>query len=39
MPAASWQADPTGRFPQRWWDGARWPDRVANGSTQAVDPL
>jgi uncharacterized protein DUF2510 len=39
MPAASWQADPTGRFPQRWWDGARWTDRVANGSTQAVDPL
>jgi energy-coupling factor transporter transmembrane protein EcfT len=36
---ASWQADPTGRYPHRWWDGVRWTDRVANGSVQAVDPL
>jgi hypothetical protein len=39
MPPASWQADPTGRYPHRWWDGARWTDRVTNGNFQAVDPL
>ncbi|GIF06924.1 DUF2510 domain-containing protein [Actinoplanes siamensis] len=38
-PPASWQADPTGRFRHRWWDGARWTDRVANGTTQTTDPL
>ncbi|HET6480295.1 MAG TPA: hypothetical protein VFG35_09700 [Actinoplanes sp.] len=35
----SWQTDPTGRFGYRWWDGASWTDRVANGSNQIVDPL
>lgn len=39
MPPASWQADPTGRYPHRWWDGSRWTDRVANGTFQASDPL
>ncbi|MGK5682169.1 hypothetical protein [Actinoplanes sp. URMC 104] len=39
MPQASWQADPTGRYPHRWWDGTRWTDRVANGTFQGVDPL
>jgi hypothetical protein len=38
-PPASWQADPTGRYPHRWWDGSRWTDRVANGTFQATDPL
>ena len=39
MPPASWQADPTGRYQHRWWDGAGWTDRVANGGLQAVDPM
>ncbi|MFI5889771.1 DUF2510 domain-containing protein [Actinoplanes sp. NPDC051513] len=39
MPPASWQADPTGRYRHRWWDGIRWTDRVANGNVQAIDPL
>jgi hypothetical protein len=39
MPPASWQADPTGRYPHRWWDGSRWTDRVTNGNFQATDPL
>ncbi|MFF5289941.1 DUF2510 domain-containing protein [Paractinoplanes globisporus] len=38
-PPASWQADPTGRYPHRWWDGVRWTDRVANGGVQTIDPL
>jgi hypothetical protein len=36
---ASWQSDPTGRYSHRWWDGARWTNRVANGNFQAIDPL
>jgi Protein of unknown function (DUF2510) len=36
---ASWQADPTGRYSHRWWDGARWTDRVANGSFQTTDSI
>jgi hypothetical protein len=39
LPPAAWLADPTGRYPHRWWDGMRWTDRVANGGVQAVDPL
>lgn len=39
MPPASWQADPTGRHGQRWWDGARWTDQVLNGNVQTIDPL
>jgi hypothetical protein len=36
---AGWQADPTGRNQQRWWDGMRWTDQVLNNTVQATDPL
>jgi hypothetical protein len=35
---AAWYPDPTGRHQQRYWDGARWTDNVADGGQQAVDP-
>ncbi|WP_371748788.1 DUF2510 domain-containing protein [Aquihabitans sp. G128] len=40
MSAAGWYADPTGRFSDRWHDGADWTDQVlgANGQPTA-DPL
>ncbi|HTJ32163.1 MAG TPA: DUF2510 domain-containing protein [Dactylosporangium sp.] len=34
----SWRADPTGRYAQRYWDGARWTAHVMNGSHSAIDP-
>jgi Protein of unknown function (DUF2510) len=33
-----WAADPYGRHQWRYWDGARWTDQVADGSTQSTDP-
>ena len=33
-----WAADPFGRHQWRYWDGARWTDQVADGSTQSTDP-
>lgn len=39
MPGAGWHTDPTGRHRHRWWDGARWTDRVVDGNTQGIDPL
>ena len=33
-----WHADPYGRFERRWWTGAAWSERVANGQQQALDP-
>ena len=39
LPPASWQRDPSGRYPHRFWDGNRWTDHVANGNVRAVDPL
>ncbi len=34
-----WYADPTGRFAQRWWDGATWTaDVVLAGGQQTADP-
>ncbi len=36
----SWYPDPTGRYAQRWWDGERWTDSVADAAgTVATDPL
>jgi hypothetical protein len=36
-----WGADPTGRFAQRYWDGARWTDHVAtaSGGAPVFDPV
>jgi hypothetical protein len=33
-----WAADPYGRHQWRYWDGSRWTDQVADGSTQSIDP-
>jgi uncharacterized protein DUF2510 len=33
-----WAADPFGRHQWRYWDGTRWTDQVADGSTQSTDP-
>jgi len=33
-----WAADPYGRHQWRYWDGTRWTDQVADGSTQSTDP-
>ncbi len=37
---AHWGPDPTGRFPQRYWDGTRWTDHVAtaSGGAPLFDP-
>ncbi len=31
MVDAGWNADPSGRFAQRYWDGARWTEHVVDG--------
>jgi hypothetical protein len=36
--APGWAADPYGRHQWRYWDGNRWTDQVADGSTQSTDP-
>ena len=33
-----WAADPYGRHQWRYWDGNRWTEQVADGSTQSTDP-
>lgn len=39
-PPAGWHPDPTGRHAQRYWDGARWTDDVADATgQQGTDPL
>lgn len=38
-PAGAWHPDPTGRGPQRWWDGTRWTDAVSDGTATASDPI
>ena len=36
--APGWASDPYGRHQWRYWDGGRWTDQVADGSTQSTDP-
>jgi len=36
--APGWAADPYGRHQWRYWDGNRWTEQVADGSTQSSDP-
>lgn len=38
-PAAGWYPDPVGRHQVRWWDGARWTERVADDGVEAIDLL
>ncbi len=37
--APAWYQDPTGRFEQRYWDGARWTDHVSTGGKPTVDAV
>lgn len=34
----AWLPDPTGRHQHRWWDGARFTDRVADDGQASIDP-
>jgi hypothetical protein len=36
--AAAWLPDPTGRHEQRYWDGAKWSEHVADGGVPSEDP-
>lgn len=36
---ARWGDDPTGRHGLRYWDGQRWTEHVADGTTQGIDPV
>jgi hypothetical protein len=38
-PAAGWYPDPVGCHQVRWWDGARWTERVADNGVEAIDLL
>jgi len=37
-PSASWHTDPFGRHDVRWWDGARWTEKVRDGEHLGIDP-
>jgi len=37
-PQAAWYADPFGRHEQRWWDGARWTEKVRDSGVSGIDP-
>jgi hypothetical protein len=37
--APGWQADPTGRFEHRYWDGTQWTDNVSNAGVATTDPF
>lgn len=36
---AGWYADPSGRFPHRYWDGTAWTEHVGGPQGAATDPL
>ena len=38
-PPFGWYPDPSSRHEQRYWDGTRWTDHVADGGQQSDDPL
>ncbi len=37
QPAPNWYPDPSGKHEQRYWDGARWTDRVMNAGAESSD--
>ena len=39
-PNEGWLPDPSGRYPDRWWDGAQWTEWVRDkpGGTRSADP-
>jgi hypothetical protein len=38
-PPPAWHPDPTGRHQQRWWDGTRWTEHVADAGASGADPI
>jgi hypothetical protein len=36
---AAWHPDPTGRYDQRYWDGALWTEHVVRDGEQSTDPV
>ena len=38
-PAPGWYPDPSGLHEQRYWDGTRWTEHVADHGRQSVDPI
>ncbi len=36
--SAGWYSDPTGRYSNRYWDGATWTNAVSRGGANEVDP-
>ncbi len=36
-PAPNWYPDPSGKHEKRYWDGAKWTDRVMNGAVETTD--
>jgi hypothetical protein len=39
LPPAGWYPDSWQRYPQRWWDGARWTQYVYVNGKQEIDPV
>ena len=37
-PEASWHTDPFGRHEARWWNGAKWTEKVRDGDQTGIDP-
>lgn len=36
---AGWYSDPTGRYANRYWDGAQWTNSVSAGGSNSTDAL
>ncbi|MBT8240048.1 MAG: DUF2510 domain-containing protein, partial [Acidimicrobiia bacterium] len=36
---AGWYSDPTGRYTNRYWDGAEWSNAVSRRGANEVDPV
>jgi uncharacterized protein YxjI len=39
QPPAGWYPDPSGQFPQRYWDGGTWTEHVVGPQGQTTSPL
>jgi len=37
--ASGWYADPAGRHEQRYWDGSKWTEHVADAGVTGADPV
>ena len=37
-PDAAWHTDPFGRHEARWWNGAKWTEKVRDGEQTGIDP-